>query len=458
MSTVFAQLLENHMAQTGAQVSTESIETTKVDNLEPKGADGVAAKTEEIPMTKDNPDESDLEIDKLIDVTLDETNKMKAKQDEWEEGGRIHASLESLLHGTIDTYATTGMNEQALNLYQLSVESVMNAAGLGHIPISAAVPSFEAADTQLAVVDKVEKKGKGILRTIIDWMLKAFRYIGTAVKKFIDMFRTNKKKVAERAARLLATIQGKSSVGEKEEGKEEGGEASSGKGLATIKTEVKINAAEAKILSHGGTVKSLGDASDAIQKNYEGAMREWGTVFDGVINMGAANKDPVANLTKVSADLKSKFGSDFKKELNLNELLVVKSGSDKAWPMIGAKVTVETAGDAQASNVEIPSKEALQALVKTINTNLEGQTAAEKAMNDAAANVEKATAEYEKMSSEKDINSTIDTHKATTNLMSATSVFTSGIALAGTHYVSGYNTLLNVVQRAIGGGGEAAAA
>lgn len=457
MSTVFAQLMEQHMAQVNGQLSTESIETTKVDNLEPKGADGVDAKASEIPMTKDNPDESDLEIDKLIDVTLDETNKMKAKQDEWEEGGRIHASLESLLHGTIDAYATTGMNEQALNLYHLSVESALMAAGLGHIPTSAAVPSFEAADTQLAVVEKVEKKGKGILRTIIDWMLKAFRYIGTAVKKFIDMFRTNKKKVAERASRLLATIQGKSEVGDnKEEAGKEGEEASSGKGLATVKTEVKINAGEGKILSHGGTVKSLSDASDAIQKNYESAMREWGTVFDSVINVGAANKDPVGNLSKVSAELKSKLSNGFKKELNLNELLVVTPGKEKDWPMIGAKAQVQVAGDAVAGTVEIPSKEALMALVKTINSNLEGQTAAEKEMDKAADNVQKAVADYEKFNSEKDVNSSIDVHKATTNLMSATSVFTSGIALAGTHYVSGYNLLLNVVQRAIGSSAEAA--
>ncbi len=100
----------------------------------------------------------------------------------------------------------------------------------------------------------------------------------------------------------------------------------------------------------------------------------------------------------------------------------------------------------------------MEALVKTIESNLEGQTAAEKAMDDAAKNVEKAVAEYEKFNAEKDVNSSIDVHKATTNLMSATSVFTSGIALAGTHYVSGYNVLLNVVQRAIGGKAEAAAA
>lgn len=456
MSTVFEQLLANHMAQANGQVSNEQIEVTKVDNLEPKGADGVDAKAAEIPMTKDNPDESDLEIDKLIDVTLDETNKMKAKQDEWEEGGRIHASLESLLVGTMDTYSKTGMDEQALNLYQLSVESVMMAAGLGHIPISAAVPSFEAADTQLAVVEKVEKKGKGILRTIIDWMLKAFRYIGGAVKKFIGMFTTNKKKVAERAGRLLGTIQGKTAIGQD---KQEGGEDNKSKPLQLeFKPDVKINAGEAKILSHGGTVKSLDDASKAIQSNYETAMREWGTAFDSVINVGSASKDPMGNLTKVTAELKSKFSSGFKKELNLNEVLVVKPGSDKAWPMIGAKAVVELAGDATAGTVDIPSQEALQALVKTIQTNLEGQTAAEKAMNDAANNVEKAVAEYEKFNSEKDVNSSIDVHKATTNLMSATSVFTSGIALAGSHYVTGYNVLLNVVQRAIGSKGEEAAA
>jgi len=455
MSTVFEQLLANHMAQAESQVSNESIETTKVDNLEPKGADGVDTKAAEIPLTKDNPDESDLEIDKLIDVTLDETNKMKAKQDEWEEGGRIHASLESLLHGTIDTYANTGMNEQALHLYHLSVESALMAAGLGHIPASSMVPSFEAADTQVAVVEKVEQKGKGILRTIIDWMLKAFRYVAGAVKKFIDMFRTNKKKVADRAQRMLGTIQGKTAIGQD---KAEGEDGKTKPLQLEFKPEVKINAGEAKILSHGGSVKSLDEASKAIQSNYEAVMKEWGTVFDGVINVGSASKDPMGNLTKVSATLKSKLGSGFKKELNLNEMLVVTPGKESDWPMIGAKVSVGLNGEATAGTVEIPSKEALEALVKTIESNLEGQTAAEKAMDDAAKNVEKAVAEYEKFNSEKDVNSSIDVHKATTNLMSATSVFTSGIALAGTHYVSGYNVLLNVVQRAIGGKAEEPAA
>lgn len=444
MSSVFEQLIAQHMA--GTSLSTESIDVEKISGQGPKGADAVDAKTEGVPMAKPDADESDLSIDELIDVTLDETKKMEEKQKEWEEGGRVHASLESLLHGTIDTYRGNGMNEQALNLYQLSVESALIAAGL-NIPASVVVPSFEAADTQLAVVDKVEKKGGGILKTILGWMMKAFKYISGAVKKFVNLFRSNKKKVAERATRMVAMLEGKqpAQIGnDKQEGGEEGKQVST-----EVKPEVKINANEARILSHGGAVASLGDASKAIKDNYAKSMTAWGKAFDGLINMSGAANDPVANLTKVSAALKSNLGNGFKSELNLNELLIVKAGSDKEWPMIGAKAEIAVSGEAKAGDVQVPDKAALIKLVQEIHTELENQSVAEKAMDEAAAHVDKTVAEYEKFDKEKDVTSSIDVSKATSNLMSATTVFSSGLALAGTHYVTGYNTLLNVVQRAV---------
>lgn len=444
MSSVFEQLIARHVAG----LSLESIDVEKISGQGPKGADAVDAKTDGVPMAKPDADESDLAIDELIEVTLDETKKMEEKQKEWEEGGRVHASLESLLHGTIDTYRDNGMNEQALNLYQLSVESALIAAGL-ELPASVIVPSFEAADTQLAVVDKVEKKGTGILKTILNWMLKAFRYISGAVKKFVNLFRSNKKKVAERAKRMVAMLEGKqptpAAIGQdKQEGVEKDKQVST-----DVKPEVKINANEARILSHGGTVASLADASSAIKSNYAKSMTAWGKTFDALINMPSANQDPVANLNKVTASLKSSLSNGFKSELNLNELLVVKVGSDKEFPMIGAKAEVAVSGDAKAGDVQVPDKAALIKLVQEITTELENQSVAEKAMDAAAAHVDKTVADYEKFDKEKDVSSGIDVSKATSNLMSATSVFSSGLALAGTHYVTGYNTLLNVVQRAI---------
>ncbi|MNY03377.1 hypothetical protein D3C86_1359910 [compost metagenome] len=385
---------------------------------------------------------------------VDESKKMEEKQKEFEEGGRVHASMEALLMGTLDAYGTNGMNEQALQLYSISVESAFRAAGLDHLPVSMVVPSFEAADTQLAVVDKVEKKGQGILKTIIAWVVKAFKYIGQALSKFAGLFTANKKKVADRAARLLAMIKGQAptaAADKKDDVKAIGEDKSSdSKGVAVV-SEVKVSDTEAKIMSRNGAIASLDDAHKAVSSNYDKAMRAWGTSFDMLINMPAVsvNTDAGEALKKLNSGIASKVGKGFKEDLNVNEELVVTPGKDSAYPMIGADVKIVEMHDAKGATMQVPSKEALVKLLESIHADLEGQSNAEKGLNSAVAHVNKSADEYQKISGEVKNSEGLDVGKSTSNLMSATSIFSRGIALAGTSYVTSCNTLLNVVQRSI---------
>jgi hypothetical protein len=448
MSTVFNKLMANHLASMVAQVSNESIEQEKVSGQGPKGADLIDAGATDLPLAKNNAAEGDDEVHELIEGMMDESKKMEEKQKEWEEGGRVHASMESLLMGTIDTYGTNGMNEQALQLYSLSVESALRSAGLD-LPIGAAVPSFEAADTQVAVVEKVEKKGKGLLKTIIDWIVKAFRYIGGALQKFAGMFTANKKKVADRAERMIGMIKGQTptAIGvDKKEGEE--GKTSDVKGIAH---EVKINDAEAKIFSRNGAITSLADAAKSVRENYNKAMMAWGAAFDMLVNMPtvSVNTDAGESLKKLNSGIASKVGKGFKEDLNSNEELVVTPGKDSAYPMIGAEVKVVPSHDVKGAAMEVPSKEVLIKLLETIKADLEGQSKAEEQLTSAVAHVTKSADEYEKISGEVKSSEGLDVQKATTNLMSATSIFSRGIAMAGSSYVQNSNSVLNVVQRAI---------
>lgn len=471
MSTVFQQLVARQLA-----ASTESIEVEKVSGEGPKGADLVDAKNTDLPKTKDNADEGNDKVHDLVDAKntdlpktannadegddgvhdlveamMDESKKMEEKQKEFEEGARVHASMESLLNGTLDAYRTNGMSEQALALYSISVESAFRAAGLDHLPIGMAVPSFEAADTQLAVVDKVEKKGQGILKTIIAWVVKAFKYIGQALSKFAGLFTANKKKVADRAGRLVAMIKGQAPTEAAKIGKDEDGkEASTSKEVAVV-AEVKINDAEAKIMSRGGTIASLDDAAKAVRENYNKSMRAWGTAFDMLINMPAVsvNTDAGEALKKLNGGIASKVGKGFKEDLNVNEELVVTPGKDSSYPMIGADVKIIPMHEAKAADMKVPSKDALIKLLETIKADLESQSDAEKGLTAAVAHVNKSAAEYEKISGDVKNSEGLDVAKSTSNLMSATSIFSRGIALAGTSYVTSCNTVLNIVQRSI---------
>lgn len=468
MSTVFQQLVARQLA-----ASTESIEVEKVSGEGPKGADLVDAKNTDLPKTKDNADEGNDKVHDLVDAKItdlpktannadegddgvhdlveammDESKKMEEKQKEFEEGARVHASMESLLNGTLDAYRTNGMSEQALALYSISVESAFRAAGLDHLPIGMAVPSFEAADTQLAVVDKVEKKGQGILKTIIAWVVKAFKYIGQALSKFAGLFTANKKKVADRAGRMVAMIQGKAPTAI---GKDAAAEEGSTSKEVAVGAEVKINDAEAKIMSRGGTIASLDDAAKAVRENYNKSMRAWGTAFDMLINMPAVsvNTDAGEALKKLNGGIASKVGKGFKEDLNVNEELVVTPGKDSTYPMIGADVKIIPMHEAKAADMKVPSKDALIKLLETIKADLESQSDAEKGLTAAVAHVNKSAAEYEKISGDVKNSEGLDVGKATSNLMSATSIFSRGIALAGTSYVTSCNTVLNIVQRSI---------
>lgn len=475
MSTVFQQL----MARSLATLSTESIEVEKVEGEGPKGADLVDAKNTDLPKTKDNADEGNDEVHDLVDAKntdlpktannadegndevldlveamVDESKKMEEKQKEFEEGARVHASMESLLMGTLDAYGTNGMNEQALQLYSISVESALMAAGLDHLPLSVIVPSFEAADTQLAVVDKVEKKGQGILKTIIAWVVKAFKYIGQALSKFAGLFTANKKKVADRASRLIAMIKGQAptaAADKKDDVKAIGEDKSSSSKEVAVVSEVKVNDTEAKIMSRSGTIASLDDAAKAVSTNYNKAMMAWGTHFDMLINMPtvSVNTDAGEALKKINQGLASKVGKGYKEDINVNEELVVTPGKDSAYPMIGADVKIVTMHDAKGATMQVPSKEALVKLLETIHEDLSGQSKAEQGLANAVAHVNKSAEEYQKISGDVKNSDGLDVGKATNNLMSATSIFSRGIALAGTNYVTSLNTLLNVVQRSI---------
>lgn len=449
MSTVFQQLISRSLGTP----STESIEVEKVEGQGPKGDELVDAKIADLPQTKDNADEGDDTVHDLVEAMLEENKKMEEKQKDFEEGGRVHASLESLLVGTLDTYGANGMNEQALALYRVSVESALTIAGL-NIPAATMVPSFEAADTQLVVAEKVETKGKGILKTIIDWIVKAFKYIGQALVKFKELFTTNKKKVAARAASMVATLKGKTSTatpaaGKEEDAGKEGGEEKPGTGVAVVK-EIKVSDLESKIMSRGGTITNLGEASKAIKTNYEKAMRSWGTAFQSIIDMPAVsgNTDPVQALVAINKALSSKVGNGLKEDLNLNEELVLKPGAESAFPMLGASVSVATQGDAKGGSIDIPNKATLISLIEDIEKELLGQSAAEKAMEQAATEVTKRATEYQAITANDKSIDGLDVNKSTRNLMSATSIFARGIAMAGTSYVTSYNTLLNVMQRA----------
>lgn len=472
MSGIFEQLIAHQIAL----ASHESVDITKV--AQPDTID-VTASGQGIAETKVNPDEGDLEIRDNVEAMFDESKKIEEKQKEFEEGMRVRESMESLLQGTLDTYRDTGMSAEALNLYSISVESALRVAGLS-MPVEVMVPSFEAGDTQVAVVDKVEKKGNSVLATIKAWMIKAWNWCKEALRKFIGLFRTNKKKVAERAGRIQATLvngtlalghdksddksasKGTADKGDdkqagndpanKEKAKQEADaekSAETGKGVVKAPGQIRLTEQDMHLMSHNGTVASLEAAADAIQKNYETAMREWGTSFDKLLNLGSANINPVGQLKEVNDSLRSKFSSGFKKELNLGELLVVKTGTDREYPLIGSDVKVVPSSKVEGRGFIEPTKPELEKLVQKIKSDLEATSQAEKAMEAAAQRVEKLVADYQKFDSEKDVSGGVDTKKATDHLMSASSAFSKGIALAGTHYVSGYNTMLSLVQRAI---------
>jgi hypothetical protein len=330
------------------------------------------------------------------------------------------------------------------------VESAFKAAGLDHLPVSMVVPSFEAADTQLAVVDKVEKKGQGILKTIIAWVVKAFKYIGQALGKFVGLFTANKKKVADRAERMIGMIKGQAPAAIGQDKKEgEDGKESTSKEVA-VASEVKVNDAEAKIMSRNGTIASLDDAAKAISANYNKAMMAWGTAFDMLVNMPSVsvNTDAGEALKKLNQGIASKVGKGFKEDLNVNEELVITPGKDSNFPMIGADVKVVPMHEAKGAAMQVPSKESLVKLLESIKEELSGQSKAEQGLNSAVAHVNKSADEYQKISGDVK-NDDIDVGKATSNLMSATGIFSRGIALAGTSYVTSYNTLMNVIQRSI---------
>jgi hypothetical protein len=476
MSTIFNQLVARNLAN----LSTESVEVEKVAGEGPKGADLVGAKNTDLPKTKDNADEgnnkvidlvdaknTDLpktannadegndEVHDLVEGMMSESKKMEEKQKEFEEGGRVHASMESLLMGTLNTYGANGMSEQALALYSISVESALRVAGLDNLPLSVIVPSFEAADTQLAVVDKVEKKGQGILKTIISWVVKAFKYIGQALTKFAALFKANKKKVADRAGRLIAMVKGQkpteAATAAKDDTKAIGQDKTSDSKEVALVSEIKVSDTEAKIMSRDGTITTMEEAAKSAAENYNKAMRAWGTSFDVLINMPAVsvNTDAGENLKKLTTSIASKAGKGFKEDLNVNEELVVTPGKDSTYPMIGADVKVIPMHEAKAADIKVPSKDALVKLLETIQEELNSQSQAEQGLNGAIAHVNKSAAEYEKISGEVKNSEGLDVTKATSNLMSATSIFSRGIALAGTSYVTTLNTILNVVQRSV---------
>lgn len=454
MSGIFEQLIAHQIAL----ASTESVDLTKV--AQPDTID-VTASGQGIAETKTNPDEGDREIRENVEAMFDESKKIEEKQKEFEEGMRVRESMESLLQGTLDTYRDTGMNESALNLYSISVESALRVAGLS-MPVAVMVPSFEAGDTQVAVVDKVEKKGNSVLATIKAWMIKAWNWCKEALRKFIGLFRTNKKKVAERAGRLQLALQsntlalGHDKSGDKGDDKQTGSDkadaeksAETGKGVVKAPGQIRLTEQEILLMSHNGSVGSLEGAAQAIQKNYESTMRDWGTSFDKLLNLGSANVNPVGQLKEVNDSLRSKFSTGFKKELNLGELLVVKTGTDREWPLIGSEVKVVPSSKVEGRGFLEPTKPELQKLVDKIKSDLEATSQAEKAMEAAAKHVEKLVADYQKFDGENDVNGGADTKKGTDHLMSASSTFSKGIALAGTHYVSGYNAMLSMVQRAL---------
>jgi hypothetical protein len=105
--------------------------------------------------------------------------------------------------------------------------------------------------------------------------------------------------------------------------------------------------------------------------------------------------------------------------------------------------------EAKAADMKVPSKDSLVKLLESIHEELSSQTQAEQALNSAVGHVDKSAAEYEKIKGEVKNSEGLDVTKATSNLMSATSIFSRGIALAGTSYVTTLNTILNVVQRTV---------
>lgn len=124
--------------------------------------------------------QADDEIDQHpIDAAVSEIASL---QEEIADHSRAAGAVENLVQGTLDTYKDTGMDEQAAELYKISVESVLRMSGID-VPVEAFVPAFEAGMSRKDYSAEAEEKSKGILKRIWDWIVNAFKRFGAMMTR-----------------------------------------------------------------------------------------------------------------------------------------------------------------------------------------------------------------------------------------------------------------------------------
>lgn len=248
-------------------------------------------------------------------------------------------AIEELVRGTVDTYKDTGMDEQAVELYRVSVESILLMSGID-IPADTLVPSFESGKSRVQYSAEAEEKAKGILARIWEYIVNAFRRFGDMLRRLKDrIFKRNKaiEKKAEVLEEKLSKKQEEAAAKEEDKGPR------------------KINLAEhyrKEAAALGGEftpasyLKFRNDVDNAVSKIGEVNTAVSGTEF-------AAN---VANKTKV---VDSSLGAVNGISVGKAHKLSVTFGKDAEFKSIASKGLLEFVGTGLESVDAIGLREGL---------------------------------------------------------------------------------------------------
>lgn len=102
---------------------------------------------------------------------------------------RISTALNSVkaLSAMFHEQVKTGVSEEQVRFYELSVESIFAAAG-EPIPMKDLLVSFEAGISAEEYTTEAEKKTGSRLRAMIDWLVSQFVALGSSIKGMVNAF------------------------------------------------------------------------------------------------------------------------------------------------------------------------------------------------------------------------------------------------------------------------------
>lgn len=309
--------------------------------------------------------------------------ELKENHQELSNGLVAASGLSELVEKTTQTYAEKGLDDNAAELYKVSVECFLAASGLD-LPIEAVVPSFEDGKPE-ENKEAVKDKGGNVIKRIYNWVVAAFSKLIEMIRSYFEKSKRTKEnltKLCEELGKKVDAIKG---------------------GIKNDKP-IGFGARSKYLTDKQGHVLSPAVLMHSMIATYQKFCKEWNRIWDPVLEIGDQWKLDKGGyegwLRRIEAnmgEINRLTGGKTEVYYFASNWYVAVTGGSKDHPILKAKIVIKPEAVNTTATAPVLDKIGMQGSIAAIGDSLKGLEKIRKIIDDAVDSADETRIELIKI-------------------------------------------------------------